>query len=168
MARSSVGLRFARSKAAQRGNLIVTAFVIVMGMMLVFGGINTFLQQQIATSTTMEGIGYAKLQTLYLAEMGLNQVMYTANQAANVGQPNPFPVGTATGSAASFDFTQQVAMVRGGAANAAHCVVVRTGALSFQVDAYLNVPKVGNFTKSITFSAAQSGSAWVLASYNVL
>ena len=81
-----------RPGAARRGSVIVAVFVILVCMMLVVGGIHTFVQQQIRQSGEIQHISIAKLQALYLVEMGVNQLMYNANQGVNVSKPDPFPV----------------------------------------------------------------------------
>lgn len=155
-----------RDRAAQRGSMVVTVFVILACLMLVVGGLNVFLQQQIRQSTDIQRISLAKLQTLYLAEMGVNQVMYYANQGTHVALADPFPV--VDGASVQYDFQPNVAMVRGVSGAGAICVVSRTGASNFRVDATLTVPNVGTFTRAVTFVTAKPATQWVLSTYTIL
>jgi hypothetical protein len=165
MKRKAIVRVLMRSRAAQRGSMVVTTFVILMGLMVVVGGIHVFLQQQIAQSTAIQRISLAKLQALYLAEMGVNQVMYHANQAVRVNTPDPFPI--ATGTAAQYDFKANVAMTRHDAGGVARCVIRRTAANAFSLEATLTVTDVGTFTKSVQFTTSKPATQWVLANYTI-
>lgn len=161
-----------RARGGRRGNLIVTAFFVMVGIALVVGGLQTVLKSQLETAMELQRISIARLQSTYLAEMGLNHVMYEANRAAKRATTNPFtPLGTPLGSSISLDFKQNVAMTRDVSGAVASCLVTRTGASAFQVDATLTVPDVGTFKKRLTFSAAydaaSSPPAWELATYDI-
>lgn len=59
----------------RRGNPIITALFIVIGMATPIAGIHTMLSEQIRQAGEIQKIGLAKLQAHYLAERGLNQIM---------------------------------------------------------------------------------------------
>lgn len=163
---------------ARRGSITVTAFVIIIAMLTSAFGVQLFLKEQIRQGTEMQYIGLGKLQVLYLAEMGLNHVMFEANRNPEAVQPFPVPTDYVTGR--TFDFKQQVAMVRNMATGVATCTVVRRAAdageviganqAKFQVQARL-VCAGGTFTKVLNFSVekkAGTGQQWVLKSYQVV
>jgi hypothetical protein len=167
---------------ARRGNLIVTAFFIVIGMMVVVGGINTMLQGQISNSQTIKDISLSKVQAFYLAEMAINQMMFDANRTAYITlSPPRFPAANGVGQNTYYDFTSNVWMTRpaasggGGDANSkATCVVTCTAytagvSAAYRVDATLVAPGgQGTYTKRVDFSAGyQAGPPpkWVLTSY---
>jgi hypothetical protein len=157
---------------ARRGNLIVTAFFVTIGIAVVVGGIHAVVQTQLERSFELQRISLARLQSTYLAEMGLNHVMYEANRASKRATANPFtPLGTVAGSSISLDFKDNVAMTRGVAGAVASCLVTRNAPTTFQVDATLTLPGVGTFRKRVTFGAAydsvSSPPAWELTSYTV-
>ena len=101
------GLRVGK---ARRGSLVVTAFMIVIGMTVMVGGIHTILKNQLEQTLTIKDISLAKTQAVYLAEMGVNHLMYIANQDSNVGVASPWPM--AIGTYADYDFKANIAMVR--------------------------------------------------------
>ena len=163
-------------RGKRRGNMTVTALCIVLGMMALTAGIHTMLTEQIRQAGAMQSIGLAKLQAYYLAEMGLNQVMFEANQ--NMTATNPFKVSTTTGQGTLYDFKKNVAMVRNSTAGAATCTVsyqtavpnVLIRSVTFKVIANLVVPQAGTFVKTVTFSTQQTltGQPWLLTGYTVL
>lgn len=164
------------------GSLIVTSFVIVVGMVVVVGGINTMLKQQMDTAQDIQKISFAKLQTTYVAEMALNQMMFDANDDDNVDSAtNPFtPVPTTLNSQVEFDFTNYVAMTRNvtssdGTAATAKVVITR-GATTATTAAFTAVATVynkdvGTFSKTINFAATKTGvspaAGWYLSNYTV-
>lgn len=149
---------------ARRGSLVVTSFIIVIGMALMVGGIHTMLKNQLDQTLTIKDISLAKTQVVYLAEMGVNNLMYIANSNANIGVALPWPM--AVSAYADYDFKPYVAMVRGLASPAAaNCRLTRTAIHSFRCDATLTVPTVGTFTKRIDFTAAQAAPVWKLTAY---
>ena len=154
-----------RSRDAQRGSLTVAAMVIILGMMVMVGGIHFFMQEQMRQSYEIQKISFARLQTLYLAEMGVNQIMYEANKAANASRPDPFPV--ASGAAIALNFKGNVALVRSDASGAADCIVTRTGTDAFRVDATLVSTDTGTFNRTVNFTVGKPGGQWVLTSYRI-
>jgi hypothetical protein len=154
------------------GNLIVTTFMISMGVMVMVGGVNAMLRNQVATALDIQKISMGKLQSTFLAEMGINQFMYEVNDAPDIADPFGLTAGAATGR--SYNFKPQVAMVRTEAAGVAECVVLRqtdSGDLRrFQVQARL-VTAGATYRKTIDFTTRKlqgTGGQWILASYNVL
>lgn len=159
---------------ARRGSLVVTSFIIVVGMAVIVGGVHQMLSAQLNSAYEIQRISFAKLQAKYLAEMGVNHMMYVANKTANVTSANPWStiaLGTTTGSAVSIDFKDKVAMTRGVTGASASCTITRTAASSFSCLATLVVPNVGTYTDTVTFSAAYEAAngsypaAWELATF---
>lgn len=159
---------------ARRGSLVVTSFVVIVGMAMIVGGIHQMLSSQLEQSYELQRISFAKLQVKYLAEMGVNHMMYVANKTANVGTANPWStisMGAGTGSAISVDFKDKVAMTRGVTGASATCTISRTGANAFSVLGTLVVPDVGTYTETVTFSATYDAGgggyppAWELTAF---
>lgn len=154
------------------GNLIVTTFMISLGVMVMVGGVSAMLRNQVATATDIQKISMGKLQTTFLAEMGINQFMYEVNDAPDLADPFGLTAGATTGR--NYNFKPQVAMVRAEAAGVAECIVLRqadAGDLRrFQVQARL-VTQGTTYRKTIDFTARKlqgTGGQWILASYNAL
>lgn len=152
-----------RPMKGRRGSLVVTAFVIVVGMAMMVAGIQTMLKNQLDQTLTIKDISLAKTQVIYLAEMGVNHVMYIANSDAKIGAADPWPM--AQGTTATFDFKNYVAMTKNVSGATATCTVQRTAAASFQCDATLYIPSVGTFTKRCDFSATQASPVWKLSAF---
>jgi hypothetical protein len=127
---------------ARAGNLVLTTFLISLGLVLGVVGVTSVLKTQIDQATAIDRIAMAKLQVGYLAEMGLNQLMFDANLNPDAADPFGLTAGSATGK--RYDFKTQVAMVRNDAQGVAECIVLREtdgGAeRAFQVQARLRVP----------------------------
>lgn len=157
--------RFKRDRARQRGNLVVTSFILVMAMMLVVGGIQGMLKEQIRQGTEIQRVAFGRLQALYLAEMGVNHLMHIANKAANAAVADPFPV--TAGAPYTYDFKPHVAMVRDDAAGAAVCVINRVSGTTFEVTATLQT-EGGPFNRTVRFGAQKVNNSWVLASFQVM
>lgn len=160
------------AKGARPGNLVVTTFMLSIGVMVMVGGVSTMLRSQIDGATKLQKISIAKLQATYLAEMGVNQLMYDANTAPDAA--NPFGVVAGSGQGKRYDLKAQVAMVREDAAGVAECVIVRQAASGgverFQVQARL-VTQGETFRRVLDFSTRKkpgAGGQWVLASYNLV
>jgi len=155
----------ARRFKARRGSLVVTAFVFVVAISMMAFGIHQMLKSQLEQAATLKSVSLSKLQAFYLAEMGVNYWMYTANQNINQPFPQPMAVGT-------MDFKTKVAMVRSLAGGVASCVpgttsaaMVATGYPPYKVDATLTTAD-GTFTKTVYFNASKlSGGQYVLSSY---
>ncbi|MEB3222235.1 MAG: hypothetical protein VKS61_09175 [Candidatus Sericytochromatia bacterium] len=156
----------------RRGNLVLTAFFLTVGIAVIVGGVQAVLKAQLNNALVLQHISLARLQSTYLAEMGLNHVMYEANRSSKRATANPFtPLGLPAGSSISLDFKDNVAMTRGVSGAVASCLVTRTGTNAFQVDSTLTVPDVGTFRKRLTFAAAydaaSSPPAWELSAYDI-
>jgi Flp pilus assembly protein TadG len=154
-----------RRLKARRGSLVVTAFVFVIAMTMMAFGIHTMLKNQLEQASTLKGVSMAKLQTLYLAEMGVNYWMYTANQNLNASFPTPAIIGTQ-------DFKTHVAMVRNVASGVATCLAgttpaakVATGYPPYMITATLTTSD-GTFNRVVYFDVAKlSGGQYVLNGY---
>jgi hypothetical protein len=150
---------------ARRGSLVVTAFIFVIAMSMMAFGIHTMLKAQMEQSAQLKTVSLSKLQAFYLAEMGVNYWMYTANQNIAVAFPPPATIGT-------MDFKAKVAMVRTLPGGVAQCVagatsaaMVTAGYPPFKVDATLTTND-GTYTKTVYFNASKlSGGQYVLSSY---
>ncbi|MEB3285184.1 MAG: hypothetical protein VKN33_07860 [Candidatus Sericytochromatia bacterium] len=162
-------------KRRRTGSVLLISLLLAVGLATIIAGLHLMLKAQMDQAIQVQKISLARLQVNYLAEMGVNHVMFEANRAANVSLANPFtPLGAGVGSAIALDFTPRVAMTRDRAGALARCVVTRTDSANFRVDATLTVPDVGTFTRSVTFGAAYDAggagqpAAWELAQYGVL
>ncbi len=162
---------------ARRGNLVVTSFILVVGMAVLVGGTHTMVTNQVNQSIEVKDITLARLQTIYLAEMGLNHVMYAMNKAANVATANPLSgISLANaGDVVSIDFKDKIAMTRSLAGSTATCTVTLTAATatskSFTCVGTLDMPELPAYSKTVTFSAAYDSTAapqaWELSSYAI-
>jgi hypothetical protein len=151
----------------RRGNLIVTSFIFVIAMALIMAGLTTMLKEQIRQSADIKGISLGKLQVYYLAEMGVNYWMYTANQNTAA----PFPTSAAIGT---MNFKNNVAMVRSLANGVATCTASMTPATKvaqgypqYQMAAHLVTPD-GTFDRTVYFDVTHlSGGStqWALSRY---
>lgn len=154
-----------RRLKARRGSLVVTAFIFVVAMTMMAFGIHQMLKAQMEQSAQMKGVSLGKLQALYLAEMGVNYWMYTANQNLNASFPAAATIGTQ-------DFKAKVAMVRNDPAGVARCVAadataaeITAGMPRYKVAATLTTPD-GTFQRTVYFDAAKlSGGQYVLNGY---
>ena len=139
-----------------------------IGVIVMVGGVSTMLRSQIESAAQLQQISVAKIQATYLAEMGLNHVMFEAN--TNPDGANP--LGPQKRSPLSFK--QQVAMVRDDPAGVATCEVHRLGAVGgterLQVKAVL-VTRGATYRRTLEFAVRKKpgvGEQWVLAGYNII
>lgn len=160
---------------ARRGNLMITAFIFVLVVMMVFAGLDGMLREQLRQSLDIKDSSLETLQAQYLAEMGVNELMYVANQN------NSFPTSTQF-----YDFTNYVAMTRTSTptipapttipasypSQYAYCwaqpVTPPAGATyAMQVQAQLKRSSDSSMTtKIVEFGAKQvNGSQWVLTGF---
>lgn len=170
-----------RDRAAQRGSLLVVSFVFVIATVLVFSGLYTVLKEQMRQSLEIKEATSAKTQAFYLAEMGVNELMFLANR------DNAFPAGVTF-----IDFTSHVKMTRGASVptlpaptNAppasypsayAYVWVVNwpaapAGTTGRQLHAKLKLANSGEvYEKVLNFAAAKDAASghWVLSSYRVV
>lgn len=148
--------------------------MIIMGMMVVVGGINTMLGQQMESSLTVQKLSFGKVQALYLAEMGVNQLMYEANSATGLAgiattgyDPFATLLSTNSGSEVSWDFKSNIPMIRNVAGGTAVCTATRGTGMSFSVLGTLFNPGVGTFKRAVTFTAGKSNAKYRLLTYAV-
>lgn len=148
-----------RSRDAQRGSLIVTVFMVVIGLTLVLGGVNALLKKQMESSIEIQSLAMGRLQALYLAEMGVNEFMHTANK--NKALP---------ASPAVYDFKEDVKMTRSPNAGTAECTIAAAGGGKYTAtptlvtaDGPFSLPWIISFTP--TWDAADQ--VYVLTSYEV-
>jgi hypothetical protein len=153
---------------ARRGSLVITAFVFVIAMTMMAFGIHTMLKAQMEQASTLKSVSLYKLQALYLAEMGVNNWMFAANQNLNAAFPTAAAMGTQ-------DFKPRVAMVRNVAGGVATCTagstpaaLVAAGYPPYMVTSSLVVPPdATTYTRKVYFDVAQlaSGGQYVLNGY---
>ena len=163
------------SGGRRTGSVLLISLLLAVGLATIIAGLHLMLKSQMDQAVQVQKISLARLQVQYLAEMGVNHLMFEANRGANVAAANPFaPLGAGTGSAIAVDFTPRVAMTRGVTGALARCVLTRADAATFRVDATLTVPQVGTFNRSVTFAAAYDAGgvgqppAWELTNYGVV
>lgn len=159
----------------RKGSVLLISLLLAVGLATIIAGLHLMLKSQMDQAVQVQKISLARLQVNYLAEMGVNHLMFEANRAANVAAANPFaPLGAGAGSAIAVDFTPRVAMTRGVTGAVARCVITRTDTATFRSEATLTVPGVGTFNRAVTFTAAYDAggegqpAAWELTSYGVV
>lgn len=137
----------------------------VCALMVVFAGIATQLQEQMRQGVTVKAISQGKIQAFYLAEMGVNECLFWANQnPSNPAWPS---------NGATIDFTSKVTMVRN-TSGSAKCtyVLTSTSPRTYQVQSTLTLTDGSTYTKGVQFTTASetvnSVTYWVLSSYVVL
>lgn len=160
------------------GGLVLASVAIVAAMLLG----SWALERSVGSRLDHPGadpVELARLQAFYMAEMELDDAMRAANEAP-ADAKHPFPVHLTPGALAGFDFTERVWLARpraqggGGEPGAvARCTLACTrataGEASFRVEALLDLPDVGRFTRAVRFSARRDAKRrlWELASYEV-
>ncbi|MDB5097589.1 MAG: hypothetical protein JWM80_2010 [Cyanobacteria bacterium RYN_339] len=145
------------------GSMVVSSFMFVIGIMVIFAGVATVLQNQMRQSVDVKAVSLAKIQAYYLAEMGINDIMNTVNQAPAA------PVWPGNGTVV--DFSSKVSMVRGtaGTAKCTYLLVSAGSPRRYQVQSSLTVagdPTV--YQRGITFGATYNGSLWTLADFTLI
>lgn len=71
-----------RARHAERGNTILIATVLILGMTVLSLGITKFVTRHARDSADMKFAGYPAAQALYAAEMGVNALLYVNNTAS--------------------------------------------------------------------------------------
>ncbi len=146
---------------------MLLALVAVLALTATVASIEHMLHERLRQSTVTTRVALGQLQALYLAEMGINQLMAQANR--NPG--GTFPGGTDQ----DLDFKPDVAMVRDEGEGVARCLVGRTasdapqGSPPYAARATLVTPD-GTFSRTVFFDvgraavppAGQAGPQWVL------
>lgn len=148
-----------RRRTARRGSLIVTVFMVVIGLTLVLGGVNALLKAQMASSLEIKSLAMGRLQAMYLAEMGVNEFMYMANK----NQALPL-------SGTTYDFKANVKMTRDDASARAFCRIDAVGGGNYTATPDLATAD-GPFTPpwviSFTPTWNPTDRVFVLTSYEV-
>lgn len=156
----------------RRGTGLIISLVAVLALMGVIGLTARMIQVQSAGAGETHAVSLARMQALYLAEMGLNQLMYQANLTPAA----PFPL---TG-VLELDFRTQVAMARATPGGVARCQLSPAGAdpeadgADYRVTATLTV-EAGTFERRAYFDVARASVTgagavapqWVLARYRL-
>ena len=154
----------------RRGSVILISLIAVLALTMTIGTVQVMLVERMRQSTIGTEASLARRQALYLAEMGLNHVMFQAN----LTPAQPFPFSTP----ATLDFTEAITMTRGRAGAKATCLLTPqppypwTPRPAFGVTAELRLPE-GTFTQSVYFDVGRAahsapGAAapqWVLTRY---
>lgn len=182
MVQRSKGWLPRRDRASQRGSLLVVSFVFVIATILVFSGLYTVLKEQMRQSLEIKEATSAKTQAFYLAEMGINELMFLANR------DNAFPAGVTF-----IDFTDHVKMTRTAGATPDFPAPTNTAPASYpnayayvwvvnwpsapagstgrQVHAKLKLASSNEvYEKVLNFATAKNATTghWVLNSYRVI
>lgn len=158
------------TRKRRRGSVILISLIAVLALTMTVGAVQVMLVERMRQSTIGTEASLARRQALYLAEMGLNHVMFQANLAP----AQPFPVSAPM----TLDFTETIAMTRGRAGAKATCVITPqppypwTPRPAFGVTAELRLPH-GTFTRSVYFDVGRAthpapGAAapqWALTRY---
>lgn len=154
----------------RRGSVILISLIAVLALTMTIGTVQVMLVERMRQSTAGTEASLARRQALYLAEMGLNHVMFQANLAP----AQSFPVT----STVTVDFTETIAMTRGRDGTKATCVLTPqppypwTPRPAYGVTAELQLPE-GTFTQSVYFDVGRaahpapgaSTPQWVLTRY---
>ena len=143
--------------------MVVVAFMFICAMMVMFAGIATMLKTQMADSLTIKSVSLARIQAFYVAEMGVNDIMFWANKTPT----NPTWPSTGT----VVDFTPHVSMVRNATTGYAEAAYVKTSSspVSYQVIGRVVVDGDATvYTRAVSFSTTYNGSMWVLSSYAII
>ena len=149
----------------RQGSIILWSLVAVVGLMLVIGMFQWQLSERVRQSSQGAGLMLGRVQALYLAEMGLNELMFQAN----VHPEGPFPLA----GAATRDFTAQVALARAEPGGSATCTLRATGGdPPYEAVGTLRLA-AGTFTRTVGFDVGRaaapipgrSTAQWVLTRY---
>lgn len=152
------------------GSIVLVSLIAILALTMTVGSVQVMLVERMRQSTVGTEASLARKQALYLAEMGLNHVMFQAN----LDPTQPFPVTATT----TLDFTETVAMTRQRAGARATCTVIPqpsyawTPAPAYAVRGDLVVPE-GSFSETVYFDVGRAsrtapGAAapqWVLTRY---
>lgn len=152
----------------RRGGLVLASCLIVAAM---WAG-RALVGHHFDPAASMSDV--ARLQVFYVAEMGLNDVMFDAN----AGNARPlFPAGAAVGTTVSFDYSDRVWLTRhdggSGHAGSSRCTVVLTGVAPdrrvYRSTATLDLDDGRRVNSIVSFTAVRQGNppTWVLADYRV-
>ena len=77
--------------ATERGNTLLVATVLVLGMTVMSLGAAKFLRQQTSEAADLRFAGYPTVQALYAAEKGINALLYQNNVNASESLEVPTP-----------------------------------------------------------------------------
>lgn len=71
-----------RERVSERGNTILIATVLILGMTVLSLGTMQFVQRHARDSADLKFAGYPAAQAIYAAEMGINALLYENNTAS--------------------------------------------------------------------------------------
>lgn len=83
-----------RARRAERGNTILIATVLILGMTVLSLGVTKFVTRHARDSADMKFAGYPAAQALYAAEMGVNALLYVNNTTIPLLATPSVPVAT--------------------------------------------------------------------------
>ena len=87
-----------RKRASERGNTIMIATVLILGLTLMGLGVARIARTYTRDAADLKGAGYPAIQALYMAEMGINDLLFSLNEpAAVVTPPNYTPAAPLEG-----------------------------------------------------------------------
>jgi len=158
-------------RASERGNTILISTILILGLTVMGLGVSKFVRSYAQTSTDRKGAGYPALQAFYMAEIGVNNLMYTLNKppypvpvtVPTAGPMNSGPLDPAITYSPTFDITTKLTYV-----------VTSTGPAVGGVYPYRSVGTVTPVSgpsgmkpvqRSVTFGIKHNGNYWVLQDY---
>lgn len=133
------------------GYFALLALVGVLALTMTVAAIATHFKERVRASGDAVGVALARLQVLYLAEMGVNAVMFQANLAPEA----PHPALTST----TLDFKAEVSLVRAEPAGEALVLVgpatPRAGRPPYAARATLTCP-AGTYVQTVYFDIGRA------------
>lgn len=149
--------------AGRPGNFAIISLVAVLAMTMTVSALATYFREEVRNTGDAGDITLARLQALYLAEMGINEAFFRANRSPAAGSPAATPT--------TIDLKREVAMVRDDPAGEAQVVIgpaaPQPGRPALEARATLRC-KQGLFTRTVYFDAGRSASTppqWTLTRY---
>lgn len=82
-----------KAKSSERGNILLIVTVLITGLTLMGLGVARVARSYTQTAAEIRGAGYPALQALYMAEMGLNDLLYRLNEPTAVVIPPNYTEG---------------------------------------------------------------------------
>jgi len=148
-------------RASERGNTLLVATILVLGMTVLSLGAARFLREQTSLALDLRAAGYPSTQALYAAEMGVNALLYQNNVRANHADSPEVPEPaqwTRTLAYPGGAITQQVGY------RITALGPVSTGVFRFEATGEVKPAGGAMVSRTIRFDVA-TGSVWVLGRY---
>lgn len=160
-----------RDRSTERGNTILIATVLILGLTVMGLGVAKFVRGYAQDAADRKGAGYPALQALYMAELGINNLMYSLNNKPFPVAADPPPAGPLNSGPLDPAITYSPTF---GITTALSYVVTSTGpavggAYPYRsegtVTPVVGPSKWGSVRRAVTFSVRHNGSNWVLEGY---